>query len=322
MSEQNNNFLYENFDFKNSSIIQPPTKNPENKIATKLKYILIDSRDRDINTYPDNNKFTIKLDEVIKDVLEIELISAYVPNTGYTINQNNSFIYTNSDMSTNVVNNTTAKLLGYWSSTNSDIADLLNILGPLICGEVTGSTGITNKIANKEDSEDIKYNNNDNYYISYSKRTKKITIKPNKSIFFVDSSKNYLTKSMGELLGFRENITQNTITEATTPLNFSQNDYILLHLENFERFEGRISNNNAVENAYAKLHLGNGTRNVFFGRIKAFTNALTMNPTLQKLDRFDIKFTDYYGNLYDFNNGDLSLTFAVTYKSQPGYFDF
>ena len=312
MSEQNNNFLYENFDFKNSSIIQPPTKNPENKISTKLKYILIDSRDRDINTYPDNNKFTIKLDEVIKDVLEIELISAYVPNTGYTINQNNSFIYTNINMSTNVVNNTTTDLLGYWTLTKDDIVALLNILGPLICGNQSNAATTSN----------FKFTGAGGCFISYSTRTKKITIKPNTDIYFVDSSKNYLTKSMGELLGFRENITQNTITEATTPLNFSQNDYILLHLENFERFEGRISNNNAVENAYAKLHLGNGTRNVFFGRIKAFTNALTMNPTLQKLDRFDIKFTDYYGNLYDFNNGDLSLTFAVTYKSQPGYFDF
>jgi hypothetical protein len=330
MSEQNNNFLYENFDFKNSSIIQPPTKNPENKIATKQKYILIDSRDRNINTYPNNNKFTIKLDEVIKDVLEIELISAYVPNTGYTINQNNSFIYSSIDMSGSPhVNNETAGLLGYWTSAEKDIIALLTILGQKFCG---GSSTAVSIPANNV----IEYSNPItaapdpiiNAFIRYSFRTKKITIKPNTNIYFVDSSKNYLTKSMGELLGFRENIiTATTIADttpvtATTPLNFSQNDYILLHLENFERFEGRISNNNAVENAYAKLHLGNGTRNVFFGRIKAFTNALSMNPTLQKLDRFDIKFTDYYGNLYDFNNGDLSLTFAITYKSQPGYFDF
>ena len=312
MSEQNNNFLYENFDFKNSSIIQPPQKQSNNKIATKMKYILIDSRDRDIDTYPNNNLFTIKLDEIIKDVLEIELISAYIPNTGYTINQNNCFIYTNIDMSTKAVHNTTTDLLGYWTSTNTDIVALLNILGPLICGAVS----------NDATTATFKFEGAGGCFISYSTRTRKITIKPKDAIFFVDSSKNYLTKSMGELLGFRRNINANEEITATIPINFSQNDYILLHLDNFERFEGRISNNNAVENAYAKLHLGNGTRNVFFGRIKAFTNALTMNPTLQKLDRFEIKFTDYYGNLYDFNNGDLSLTFAVTYKSQPGYFDY
>ena len=101
------------------------------------------------------------------------------------------------------------------------------------------------------------------------------------------------------------------------------NDYVLLHLDNFERFEGRVSSNNAVKNAYAKLHTGAGaTRNVFFGRIKAFTNALEMNPVLQKLNRFDISFTDYYGNPYDFNNAELSLTFGITYKTQPGYFDY
>ena len=324
MDNQSNELFYNDFDFKNSAIIQPPEKIQKEKKLTKVKYVLIDSRDRNILQYPNSNKFTIYLDEVIKDVLEIELISAYVPNTGYTINKNNCFIYSSIDMSGSAVVDTaiskTKGLLGYWTSTKDDIVALLNILGPLLC-----YTGMLTATTNTNSSNYLLYGNSPiGPYISYSPRTKKITIKPKSDVFFVDSEKNYLTKSMGELLGFRKNIIMADADtwEADTPLNLSQNDYILLHLDNFERFEGRVSKNNSVKNAYAKLHLGNGTRNVFFGRIKAFTNALEMNPTLQKLNRFDISFTDYYGNPYDFNNGDLSLTFAVTYKSQPGYFDY
>ena len=94
-------------------------------------------------------------------------------------------------------------------------------------------------------------------------------------------------------------------------------------ITNFPKFTNKTSFSNTVENAYAKLHLGTGTtRNIFFGRIKAFTNVYELNPTLQKLDRFDLKFTDYHGNLFNFNNSEFSLTFAITYKTQPGFYDF
>ena len=116
-------------------------------------------------------------------------------------------------MSTNVVNNTTVGLLGYWTTTKDDIVVFLNILGPLICG--TESNAAT--------TSTFKFEGAGGCFISYSTRTRKITIKPNTNIYFVDSSKNYLTKSMGELLGFRENISKNTDVIATTPLNFSQN---------------------------------------------------------------------------------------------------
>ena len=118
MSEQNNNFLYENFDFKNSSIIQPPTKSKDTKIHTKMKYVLIDSRDRNMLRYPNSNKFTIHLDEVIKDVTEIELMSAYIPSSNYTISKNNDrvyFIKSTTTMSQLYVNNTLVKSEIYYA---------------------------------------------------------------------------------------------------------------------------------------------------------------------------------------------------------------
>tara|TARA_B100001094_G_scaffold290699_1_gene308488 strand:- start:1010 stop:2296 length:1287 start_codon:yes stop_codon:yes gene_type:complete len=96
-------------------------------------------------------------------------------------------------------------------------------------------------------------------------------------------------------------------------------DYILLKIPNLERYEGRNTN---IEKSYAKLHLGTSTRNIFFGRISSFSNIYECEPTLQKLDRLHIQYTDYHGNEYDFNNSDNSLIFAIKYKSQPGKYDF
>ena len=74
MDNQNNNdFFYNNFDFKNSAIIQPRSQQKKEEVCTKMKYILIDSRDRNMLKYPNSNKFTIHLDDIIKDVTEIEL---------------------------------------------------------------------------------------------------------------------------------------------------------------------------------------------------------------------------------------------------------
>ena len=319
MHDMENTFL-STYDFSKTAIIQPPPKNNDKYSNTRTKYILIDSRDRNYTTYPDSNSFTIMLDEYIRDVVEIELISAHIPSSTYNINDNNCAIYKNTtptDATHNWLNGTPG-LQGHWSYTDSDISALLNVIGPVIAG--VGGT-ISNTTSG--DANYLKYSTTTNF-IQYTKRTKKLTINSSIDLFFVDNDGNYLSKCMGELLGFKRNImAADGAIEADRELNLNLNDYILLHLPNFERFESRVSKNNIAQRAYAKLHLGGGnTRNVFFGRIKAFTNALTLNPTLQKLDRFEIKFTDYYGNSYDFNKAELSLTFAITYKSQPGNFDF
>ncbi len=100
------------------------------------------------------------------------------------------------------------------------------------------------------------------------------------------------------------------------------NDYVLLHLPNLPTMTNKIASNNIVQNAYTKLHLGTGTtRNVFFGRIKAFTNVYTLNPSI-KLSKIHIKLTDYNGNLFDFNNSNFTLTFSIMHNKQPKFYNY
>lgn len=99
------------------------------------------------------------------------------------------------------------------------------------------------------------------------------------------------------------------------------NDYVLLHLPNFPKMTNKISSNNIIQNAYTKLHFGTGTRNIFFGRIKAFTNVYNFNPSI-KLSKIHIKITDYNGNPYDFNNSNFTLTFSIMYNRQSKYYNY
>lgn len=96
-------------------------------------------------------------------------------------------------------------------------------------------------------------------------------------------------------------------------------DYMLLKIPNLERYEGKNTN---IEKSYAKLHLGTSTRNIFFGRISSYSNLHVCEPTIQKFDRINLQFTDYYGNPYDFNNAENSLVFAIKYKTIPYKYDF
>lgn len=100
------------------------------------------------------------------------------------------------------------------------------------------------------------------------------------------------------------------------------NEYVLLHLPSLPTMANKIASNSIVQNAYTKLHLGTGsTRNVFFGRIKAFTNVYMLKPSV-KLSRIRIKLTDYNGNLFDFNNFNFTLTFSIMYNKQPKFYNY
>lgn len=114
--------------------------------------------------------------------------------------------------------------------------------------------------------------------------------------------------------------TPNTIVQvAQGNVNSIGSDYVLMHIENISLPNYRIATNNTLKKAYAKLHINNTeNKNVFFGRVKAFTNVLPLKKTIHELDKLQIKFTDYKGDrVYFKSTSHLSLTFAVTCLKYP-----
>tara|TARA_B100001173_G_scaffold265055_1_gene239933 strand:- start:92 stop:742 length:651 start_codon:yes stop_codon:yes gene_type:complete len=130
-------------------------------------------------------------------------------------------------------------------------------------------------------------------------------------------------------------------TTPNIPQKYPYNaNYILLNVENIDVKNYKISSNNNVQNCFARLPIPGTTVNVFFGRIKNFTNAYQFKPILQKLNKLVIKITDKNNdklridnsNTTDFfklnsqNNtmsegNSIQLTFGITYQTTPDLFD-
>ena len=57
------------------------------------KRLIIDSRDRNYQNYPNPSNYIIKLNEQFRNITSIELTRAQIPQSGYIINKNNNILH-------------------------------------------------------------------------------------------------------------------------------------------------------------------------------------------------------------------------------------
>ena len=143
------------------------------------------------------------------------------------------------------------------------------------------------------------------------------------------------TVNFGETI---KNVVEIELMSCQMPKNGSQagevaypDNYILLFLDNLDLDNYKISTNNQVSHCFARLPVTGTTINVFFGRIKNFTNTYKFKPTLQSLNKLTVRITDKLGAQIDahFLKGGttpnvskgVQLTFAITYQTQPHLFE-
>ena len=155
------------------------------------------------------------------------------------------------------------------------------------------------------------------------------------------SNKTTITVDFGETL---KNVVEIELMSCQMPkntintTNFGSNEvkyddnYILLFLDNLDLDNYKVSTNNAVSHCFARLPVPGTAVNVFFGRIKNFTNTYKFKPTLQSLNKLTIRITKKDGNAHVADNflqgpnpnpksKGVQLTFAVTYQTQPNLFE-
>ncbi len=127
-----------------------------------------------------------------------------------------------------------------------------------------------------------------------------------------------------------------TANPGTTTEQFKYpHNYILLFLDNLELANyKKISGDSAVQNCFTRLLIPQKTHNIFFGRIKNFTNTYEFRPMLQKLSKLTLRFTNRTGGVLvdgtdkflntnldgngnpDTHHRSVQLTFAITYQTQ------
>jgi len=151
------------------------------------------------------------------------------------------------------------------------------------------------------------------------------------------SNKTTITVDFGETL---KNVVEIELMSCQMPkntintTNFGSNEvkyddnYILLFLDNLDLDNYKVSTNNAVSHCFARLPVPGTAVNVFFGRIKNFTNTYKFKPTLQSLNKLTIRITKKDGVtevvpnfLVGTGSKGVQLTFAVTYQTQPNLFE-
>jgi hypothetical protein len=75
----------------NPNIIKPPDRNVTH--GSIARHLLIDSRERNVQTYPSSSRYRIDIQQEFKDVTSVELTLAQIPNTFYNVHLSNNIFY-------------------------------------------------------------------------------------------------------------------------------------------------------------------------------------------------------------------------------------
>ena len=163
-----------NTDYRNL-IIQPAENKMEKSRRTYI--LLLDSRDRNTTKFPNPAQYTLDLKTPYKDIIEVELLSAFVPKSEYTITQdvndtlyikmgNNAPVYNTSD---NIIVDMNNKYLAIPPENNNNILSV--VIPP---GIYTRDS--TNSLRNALETALNNHPNLSDFVVEYDTLTDKYTI--------------------------------------------------------------------------------------------------------------------------------------------------
>lgn len=277
------------FDFQNSTIIKPPQANfDKNDHRKHVNYtrLIIDSRDRDINQYPNPASYVIDLPDDINDVVAAELHVADITLSAPLVNQYNNTITFN-------INGT-------------DITVTLEP-GNYNAGKNLG-TAIANVLANTDPTFTGTFDTDTEKFIFTCANVFNLSMQS-------------IERNLARILGFNtvpvvQNINGLYTLKSTYKINTSDNTYIVLQIDNFPV---NHSITPIIDKSFAILGPSQD-------KLCQYSNKPVrkdLNPPIGKLSRLRLKFSDYYGNLYDFQNYDHRLEIVFeSYKVLRKYMSY
>lgn len=270
-----------------------------NKGLTKEYFVVIDSRDRNYDLFSSTSQYEIELNNVYKDIVSIELISAEIPHSGYIINASNNeihFIETNTQTSTNTYYTATIPQGNYTES------ELATTIGEQMTTAGQSTYTVTVDTTSRKMSIASNLTGGDNIFsLIFRGNTEK----------YEDSTRYlYKERSIGSILGFiRNDLSGSASYTGQNQYNINGENYILLHIDNLSNMEGR---GYGVSNSFAKITLTSDKNKTRFYNMNEYITKKIFNPPLGKLNQLFIKFKKYDGGLYDFGGIEHSLFFKIT----------
>jgi hypothetical protein len=271
---------------------------------TRDHYIVIDSRDRNHDSYANPNSYKVILEQPLYNVLSMELVSAEVPASQYLINLTNNTLYFQETNAQVMAEEYTTALVPVGNYTLVDLkAEIESVMGSASGTGAVFSVDITTFSAQSKlsISSDIG-GGADIFNILFNGGTEKYEDKT-RSI--------YKENSIGPVLGFnRIDLTGSTTYTGDFQYNLSGDSYILLKFDDIKGIEGIADN---VQDAFTKITLDTHTDNVkYFKSNHDYRVYKFMETPLARLDHFHISFLTYNKDLYDFNGLEHSITLKVS----------
>jgi hypothetical protein len=258
-------------DFIHNAVIPPPNVKPDFEIYKKFTRVVIDSKDRDKELFPNANDYEIRFDDDIEDVLNVQLISMDVSLNSYLINSYfNTF--------TLIYNNTTYQV-------ELDKGDY----------DTSGlATMVTNKLNSLVPAT---------FVVEYNSKLDNFVFKATAAfqISFVEEK-----NSIEKIFGFdkREYTSSASgtspwphVIQAPFRRDFKFNNYLII---NIDQFDINKSSSNDLNRSFAIVTASYDTKSISDDpHIKKY-----FSPPLARLNKIRVKINDRYGNPYDFGNTD------------------
>ena len=269
-------------------------------------YYVVSSGDRIPSAYPSPSEYRVELRVPYVDVVSVELTSASVPLTFYTVNEQNNRIEFEEMAGTTLT--AFIPIGDYPDSTTLAMAVATSMTaasanGVTYTGSVSGLTGkvtLTSDLAGGSIFSLIFFGSP--------------VLEGEGTPEFRREVPQYREGSIGEILGYApQDYSGSASYEAPAVPDLDGDPWIYLHIDELEHLE---SNNSNVHDAFAQIStVPSGSSNVsLFLPTDSYRFIKYFSPPMGKLSNLTISFRDARGNLIDFNGRNHTLTFEIITK--------
>jgi len=264
-------------------------KNLEDALFNEYQYeqvMVFDSRDRNHDNYPNPEEYRINFHNIMRNVHTIEVLSAEIPKSGYTINENNNTIYFQEE---NGVENILSASIPEGNYNVTEIRGLLQSAMNVSGSSVYTITEVDNRI---KISSDLTAGDNI-FILKFNGGTEFTLDGRTRSVYYKNN--------IGPVLGYLRNDlsgSSNYIATHSSDTTGIKGLYMTLKNLPYSRYY--------ANDGFIKINMNCNIGEVCYYKNQQFSHYF--KPMLNSIEFLDIRWTDYYDNIYSFNGLDHSIT--------------
>ena len=281
ITPQNSILNYSEQDFVHNAVIKPATDDTFINNDTKYTRMVIDSKDRDVNLFPEPNKYEITFDDDINDVISAQLLNIFVNlSSTYLINK-----YFNTIKFSIASTNYECQLdIGDYTTTTlpTMIETKMNAINPIFKVVYIPLQDKFVFMSSSPFSLDFNFTNN------------------------LSQMLGFVSKSYTSIVDASYDAGYTNVIVAPYRKNFEFNNYCVMYIEQFDLNKNP---NKTLNKSFAIIGPNYDAGNISDEpKITKY-----FNPPINKLNKLRITFYDRFGNLCDFQNTDHR--FEILFKS-------